>query len=223
MLTTDASLTGWGAGLGWPSSPRDLERPSSRMAHQLPRNDGSISGPEILSPAVERLPCPSAGGQHGGSLLHKSPGRTAFAPPEQASAAGSASGTGQVPVPQGDLHPRAYECGTRLAVQTSCDTWGMETSPGSSQSNLGEILLSGGGPLCFTGVLAKVRQQESRLLLIAPRWPTRIWFSDLISLLDGSPWAIPVRRDLLSQAQGTVFHPWPELWNLHVWPLRGAN
>ncbi len=73
------------------------------------------------------------------------------------------------------------------------------------------------------GVLAKVRQQESRLLLIAPRWPTRIWFSDLISLLDGSPWAIPVRRDLLSQAQGTVFHPRPEIWNLHVWPLRGAN
>ncbi len=60
------------------------------------------------------------------------------------------------------------------------------------------------------GVLAKVRQQGSRLLLIAPRWPTRIWFSDLISLLDGSLWAIPVRRDLLSQAQGTVFHPLDE-------------
>ncbi len=138
---------GLGCGLGWPSSPRDLERPSSRMAHQLPRNDGSISGPEILPPAVERLPCPSAGGQHGGSLLHKSPGRTAFVPPEQASAAGSALGTGQVPVPQGDLHPRAYECGSRLAVQTSCDTWGMETPPRSSQSNLGEILRSRGGPL----------------------------------------------------------------------------
>ncbi len=25
-----------GCGLGWPSSPRDLERPSSRLAHQLP-------------------------------------------------------------------------------------------------------------------------------------------------------------------------------------------
>ncbi len=72
-------------------------------------------------------------------------------PPEQTSAAGSALGTGQVPVPQGDLHPRAYECGSRLAVQTSCDTWGMETPPRSSQSNLGEILRSGGGPLCFTG------------------------------------------------------------------------
>ncbi len=121
-----------GCGLGWSSSPRDLERPSSRLAHQLPRNDGSISGPEILPPAVERLPFPSAGGQHGGSLLHKSPGRTAFTPPEQTSAAGSASGTGQVPVPQGDLHPRAYECGSRLAVQTSCETWGMETPPRNS-------------------------------------------------------------------------------------------
>ncbi len=147
----DRRFPGLGCGLGWPSSPRDLERPSSRMAHQLPRNDGSISGPEILPPAVERLPCPSAGGQHSGSLLHKSPGRTAFAPPEQSSAAGSALGTGQVPVPQGDLHPRVYECGSRLAVQTSCDTWGMETPPRSSQSNLGEILRSGGGLLCFTG------------------------------------------------------------------------
>ncbi len=60
-----------GCGLGWPPSPRDMERPSSRLAHQLPRNDGSISGPEILPPAVERLPCPSAGGQHGGSLNHQ--------------------------------------------------------------------------------------------------------------------------------------------------------
>ncbi len=87
------------------------------MEHQLPRNDGSILGPEILPPAVES------------SLLHKSPGRTAFAPPEKTSAAGSALGTGQVPVPQGNLHPRAYECGNILAVQTSCDTWGMETPP----------------------------------------------------------------------------------------------
>ncbi len=121
------------------------------MAHQLPRNEGCISGPEILPPAVKRLPCPSAGGQHGGSLLHKSSGRTAVAPLERASAADSALGTEQVPVPQGDLHSRAYECGSRLAVQTSCDTRGMETPPRSSQSNLGKILRSRGGPLCFKG------------------------------------------------------------------------
>ncbi|XP_073721072.1 uncharacterized protein [Misgurnus anguillicaudatus] len=72
-------------------------------------------------------------------------------------------------------------------------------------------------------VLARVRQQGSCLLLIAPRWPNRVWFSEMISLLNGSPWAIPERRDLLSQAGGTIFHPRPDLWNLHVWPLKGTN
>ncbi len=201
---------------------------------------------------------------NGGSLLHKSNRADCVRAPEQASAAGSALGTGQVPVPQGDLHPRAYECGSRLAVQTSCDTWGVETPPEvvsqiwerfyETEVDLFASQETAQCPLYFSltppaplgldamahrwprrglyafppiallpGVLAKVRQQGSRLLLIAPRWPTRIWFSDLISLLDGSPWVIPVRRDLLSQAQGTVFHPRPELWNLHVWPLRGPT
>ncbi len=71
------------------------------------------------------------------------------------------------------------------------------------------------------GVLARVRRDEVSLLLVAPFWPGRVWFSDLISLLDGSPWEIPVRRDLLSQAG--IFHPRPELWKLWVWPLRGCS
>ncbi|XP_053092882.1 LOW QUALITY PROTEIN: uncharacterized protein LOC113526632 [Pangasianodon hypophthalmus] len=71
------------------------------------------------------------------------------------------------------------------------------------------------------GVLERVRRDGVRLLLVAPFWPGRAWFSDLISLLDGSPWEIPVRRDLLSQAGGDILHPRPELWKLWVWPLRG--
>ncbi len=73
------------------------------------------------------------------------------------------------------------------------------------------------------GVLERVRRDGVRLLLVAPFWPGRVWFSDLISLLDGSPWEIPVRRDLLSQAEGMIFHPRPELWKLWVWHLRGRN
>ncbi len=49
----------------------------------------------------------------------------------------------------------------------------------------------------------------------------RSWI--LISLLDGSPWEILVRRDLLSQAEGMILYPCPELWKLWVWPLRGRN
>ncbi|KAI2668460.1 ORF V: Enzymatic polyprotein [Labeo rohita] len=40
------------------------------------------------------------------------------------------------------------------------------------------------------GVLERVRWDGVRLLLVAPYWPARAWFSDLISLLDGSPWEI---------------------------------
>ncbi|KAI2645760.1 Membrane protein insertase YidC [Labeo rohita] len=64
------------------------------------------------------------------------------------------------------------------------------------------------------GVLERVHQDGVRLLLVAPYWPARAWFSDLISLLDGSPWQIPVRRDLLSQAGGTILHPHPEFRKL---------
>lgn len=46
-------------------------------------------------------------------------------------------------------------------------------------------------------VLAQVCQQGSCLLLIVPRWLTRVWFSELISLAVGSQWAIPIGRDLL--------------------------
>ncbi len=70
------------------------------------------------------------------------------------------------------------------------------------------------------GVLERVRRDGVRLLLVALFWPGRVGFSDLISLLDGFPWEVPVRRDLLSQAEGMILHPCLELWKLWVWPLR---
>ncbi len=73
------------------------------------------------------------------------------------------------------------------------------------------------------GVLERVRRDGVRLLLVAPLWPDRVWLSSLISLLDGSPWEIPVRRDLLIQAEGMMLYPCPELWKLWAWPLRGRN
>ncbi len=56
-----------------------------------------------------------------------------------------------------------------------------------------------------------------------PFWPGRVYFSDLISLLDGSPWGIQIRRDLLSLAAGMIFHLCSELWKLWVWLLREHN
>jgi len=36
-------------------------------------------------------------------------------------------------------------------------------------------------------------------------------------LLEGSPLEIPIRRNLMSQAGDTIFHPRPELRNLLAW------
>ncbi len=73
------------------------------------------------------------------------------------------------------------------------------------------------------GVLEIVRLDRVLLLLIAPRWLARVWFPDILSLLNGPPLELPFRRDLLSQAGGSIFHPQPELCKLWAWPLRGPS
>jgi hypothetical protein len=42
------------------------------------------------------------------------------------------------------------------------------------------------------GVLERVRRDGALLLLLAPCWQARVWFSDRESLLDGSPLEIPL-------------------------------
>ncbi len=70
--------------------------------------------------------------------------------------------------------------------------------------------------------LCKFREDEEQVLLVAPHWPTRTWFLELICLAIAPPWRIPLRKDLLSQGLGTIRHPRPDLWNLHVWLLDGT-
>ena len=49
-------------------------------------------------------------------------------------------------------------------------------------------------------VLNKVREsQGTEVTLIAPFWPTKEWFPDLLTLLSGPPIWLPLRRDLLRQ------------------------
>ncbi len=45
----------------------------------------------------------------------------------------------------------------------------------------------------------------------SPLWRNQPWVSELFQLLIAAPWLIPLRRDLLSQANGTIWHPRPEL------------
>ncbi len=71
--------------------------------------------------------------------------------------------------------------------------------------------------------LCKVREDEEQVLLVALYWPNRTWFPELMLLATAPTWLIPLRRDLLSQRGGTLWHAHPDLWNLHVWSLDGAR
>ena len=71
--------------------------------------------------------------------------------------------------------------------------------------------------------LQRVLTQGHRLLLVAPRWPGRVWFPLLRSLCCGPPWRLPDRKDLLSQLRGQIWHPDPHRLQLWVWPLQGPT
>ncbi len=71
-------------------------------------------------------------------------------------------------------------------------------------------------------VVRRVREQGHKVLLVAPLWRNQPWLSELTQLLTAAPWPVPLRRDLLSQANGTIWLPRPELWALYIWPLNGS-
>ena len=66
-------------------------------------------------------------------------------------------------------------------------------------------------------VINKVRKSTNcKMTLVAPWWPQREWFPDLVSLLVDKPRRLPLRQDLLTQPLGRALHP-----NLHSLQLVG--
>ena len=58
-----------------------------------------------------------------------------------------------------------------------------------------------------------------RMTLVAPWWPQREWFPDLLGLLIDTPRTLPSRLDLLSQPVGRVLHPNLPTLRLTGWRL----
>ena len=70
-------------------------------------------------------------------------------------------------------------------------------------------------------VLRKIRQDRASVVLIAPWWPRRSWFLDMIDLLVSYPLTLPLRPDLLSQPISGEKHPRLSTLHLTAWPLSG--
>ena len=70
-------------------------------------------------------------------------------------------------------------------------------------------------------VLRKIREDRARVLVIAPFWPRRNWFPELMSLLRAQPLVLPLRADLVLQPLSGILHHNPESLLLTAWPLSG--
>lgn len=70
----------------------------------------------------------------------------------------------------------------------------------------------------LTQVVRKVREVPCELFLVAPAWPNRSWFADLLELSVDLPLRLPLWADLLSQPGGFLHNNLSWL-SLHVWRL----
>ena len=70
-------------------------------------------------------------------------------------------------------------------------------------------------------ILRKSWEDQARVVLIAPWWPRRNWFPELVGLLAGPPRTLPRRPDLIAQPISQTPHPRLSALHLTVWPLSG--
>lgn len=74
--------------------------------------------------------------------------------------------------------------------------------------------------LLLPRLIRKILTEQADVIFVAPHWPHRAWFADLLKLSVGRPWWIPEDRIALSQA--VILHPEPQWLQLTTWCLRGT-
>ena len=73
-------------------------------------------------------------------------------------------------------------------------------------------------------VVARVRESSClAMTLVAPLWPEKEWFADLLLLLTQPPLALPWWDSLLRQPHCNLFHQGVHVLNLHVWRLSSVT
>ena len=73
-------------------------------------------------------------------------------------------------------------------------------------------------------VIARVRESSRvAMTLVAPLWPEKEWFADLLLLLTQPPLALPWWDSLLRQPHCSLFHQGVHVLNLHAWRLSSVT
>ena len=75
-------------------------------------------------------------------------------------------------------------------------------------------------PICLIPkVLQHMRLGQCQVILIAPQWPRRHWYPDLLEMCIANPIKLPLRQDLLRQPKSIIYHPDPKVFSLNAWLL----
>ncbi len=151
MITTDASMTGWGAVFeGRPASGEWTEEFLSWHINCLELRAVFLALMYFL-PVLGGYH--SQNGQYGSCVPHKPPRRFTVAHPGQACVPSSPLVSRQVPLFEGDSRPGNTEPCGRFSVETEAQAGGMDVEPSDGIPDLGSVWQCGGGPLCFSRVI----------------------------------------------------------------------
>ena len=75
-------------------------------------------------------------------------------------------------------------------------------------------------PICLIPkVLQHMKRFQCQLILIAPQWPRRSWYTNLLQTLIACPVKLPIIHNMLYQPKTTIVHPNPQVFNLIAWLL----
>ncbi|MCG8046015.1 MAG: hypothetical protein N0E48_10210 [Candidatus Thiodiazotropha endolucinida] len=75
-------------------------------------------------------------------------------------------------------------------------------------------------PICLVPkVLEHMKRGQCQLILIAPQWPRRHWYPELLQLCVANPIRLPAVSDLLNQPKTIINHPNSKVFSLNAWLL----
>ena len=79
-------------------------------------------------------------------------------------------------------------------------------------------------PWCLIlSVLAKIRRDNAKIILVAPVWPTQPWYPLILQLLYDVPCLLPKRDDLVISPSQREFIMPTGVPQLAAWPLSGNS
>ncbi len=153
MITTDASMTGWGAVFEGRPASGGMDRRVPFLAHKLPGTQGCLPGFDVFSPRSRGASYHSQNGQYGGCVPHKPSGRFTVAHPGQACVPSFPLVPGQIPFFEGSSRSGNTEPYGRFSVEAEAQAGGMDVEPSDGIPDLGSVWQSGSGSLCFSRVI----------------------------------------------------------------------